>query len=53
MKNCGSKRVWKKEILERTQPSLDDYLRDDLEPEVIFVDDDILKNEINNTLQQN
>ena len=32
---------------------MDSYLRGDLEPELIFIDDDFLENEINNTLEQN
>ena len=32
---------------------MDSYLRGDLEPELIFIDDDFLENEINDTLEQN
>ena len=37
----------------RSQPDLNNYLRDDLEPEDIFIDDEILDNEFNGILHQN
>ena len=37
----------KREILVRSQPDFGKYLRDDLEPEDIFINDEILDNAFN------
>ena len=52
-KVAAGREVEKREILVRTQSDLGNYLRDNLEPEDIFIDDETLDNEFDEILHQN
>ena len=52
-KIAAGREVEKREILVRTQSDLGNYLRDNLEPEDIFIDDETLDNEFDEILHQN
>ena len=52
-KVAAGREVEKREILVRTQSDLGNYLRNNLEPEDIFIDDETLDNEFDEILHQN
>lgn len=52
-KIAAGREVEKRRILVRTQSDLGNYLRDNLEPEDIFIDDETLDNEFDEILHQN